>query len=247
MTQLDLWTKLFSEPDMLLSHRDIEKSPNAETLLSRSEEDGDLNLQGGATAYNGHGNVVTGNTIATTNNDDSTSVHVPQASSFDLNQFLAKLGIDLFSVPNSQLSLDQLLSLHSRQTMAELPLSSPTTSPPSSQDATSLLSAERVHSCKPFVHTSQSSDTHYSPSFPNTDPNATTAVTPIEHKRIRNTASSTRSRMKKKERQEALEEMAKELETRENTLRRECEDLRRENSWLKGLVVHVTGAQLAST
>jgi hypothetical protein len=53
--------------------------------------------------------------------------------------------------------------------------------------------------------------------------------------------------MKKKERQEALEEMAKELETRENTLRRECEDLRRENSWLKGLVVHVTGAQLAST
>jgi hypothetical protein len=52
--------------------------------------------------------------------------------------------------------------------------------------------------------------------------------------------------MKKKEREAALEKKSKELEVRVNELERECEGLRRENGWLKGLVVGVTGAQPAS-
>jgi hypothetical protein len=48
--------------------------------------------------------------------------------------------------------------------------------------------------------------------------------------------------MKKKEREAALEGKAKELETKVTELERECEGLRRENGWLKGLVVGVTGA-----
>ena len=40
----------------------------------------------------------------------------------------------------------------------------------------------------------------------------------------------------------ALEGKAKELEERVAELERECETLRRENDWLKGLVVGVTGS-----
>jgi hypothetical protein len=47
--------------------------------------------------------------------------------------------------------------------------------------------------------------------------------------------------MKKKEREAALEKKSKELEMRVTELERECEGLRRENGWLKGLVVGVTG------
>ncbi|KIY50153.1 hypothetical protein FISHEDRAFT_71769 [Fistulina hepatica ATCC 64428] len=70
------------------------------------------------------------------------------------------------------------------------------------------------------------------------------SVTPVsasDDKRRRNTAASARFRLKKKEREAALESKAKELENRVNELERECEGLRRENGWLKGLVVGVTG------
>ncbi|KAH9839134.1 uncharacterized protein C8Q71DRAFT_748060 [Rhodofomes roseus] len=63
-----------------------------------------------------------------------------------------------------------------------------------------------------------------------------------EDKRRRNTAASARFRLKKKEREAALERKAKELEVRVGELEKECEALRRENGWLKGLVVGVTGA-----
>ncbi|EJD02631.1 uncharacterized protein FOMMEDRAFT_68916, partial [Fomitiporia mediterranea MF3/22] len=68
------------------------------------------------------------------------------------------------------------------------------------------------------------------------------ALSPQEDKRRRNTAASARFRLKKKEREAALERRAAELESRVTTLERECEGLRRENGWLKGLVVGVTGA-----
>jgi len=70
-------------------------------------------------------------------------------------------------------------------------------------------------------------------------------VSAAEDKRRRNTAASARFRLKKKEREAALEGRAKELEARVNELERECEGLRRENGWLKGLVVGVTGAAQA--
>ncbi len=69
-----------------------------------------------------------------------------------------------------------------------------------------------------------------------------TPLSAVEDKRRRNTAASARFRLKKKEREAALESKAKELETKVVELERECEALRRENGWLKGLVVGVTGA-----
>ncbi|KAE9394982.1 hypothetical protein BT96DRAFT_772183, partial [Gymnopus androsaceus JB14] len=58
-----------------------------------------------------------------------------------------------------------------------------------------------------------------------------------EDKRRRNTAASARFRQKKKEREAALEAKAKELQDQVTGLEKECETLRRENNWLKGLVV----------
>ena len=71
-------------------------------------------------------------------------------------------------------------------------------------------------------------------------------LTAAEDKRRRNTAASARFRLKKKEREAALEGKAKELETKVTELERECEGLRRENGWLRGLVVGVTGAAQGS-
>jgi len=76
---------------------------------------------------------------------------------------------------------------------------------------------------------------------PDAVPVISTSLTPAEDKRRRNTAASARFRMKKKEREVALEKKSKELEIRVTELERECEGLRRENGWLKGLVVGVTG------
>ncbi|KAJ3881099.1 hypothetical protein F5051DRAFT_127627 [Lentinula edodes] len=74
-----------------------------------------------------------------------------------------------------------------------------------------------------------------------------TTLTTAEDKRLRNTAASARFRLKKKEREIALDRKTKELEARVNELEKECEGLRRENGWLKGLVVGVTrGAQNSS-
>jgi hypothetical protein len=86
------------------------------------------------------------------------------------------------------------------------------------------------------------------PGTPNTSGSAvdspsflTTPLSAAEDKRRRNTAASARFRLKKKEREAALETKAKDLETKVVELERECEALRRENGWLKGLVVGVTG------
>lgn len=77
---------------------------------------------------------------------------------------------------------------------------------------------------------------------PASPPPSDTPMTAAEDKRRRNTAASARFRAKKKEREAALEQRAKELEVRVGELERECEALRRENGWLKGLVVGVTQA-----
>lgn len=73
-------------------------------------------------------------------------------------------------------------------------------------------------------------------------PPGLTPLSAAEDKRRRNTAASARFRLKKKEREAALETKSKELESKVVELERECEALRRENGWLKGLVVGVTGA-----
>lgn len=79
-------------------------------------------------------------------------------------------------------------------------------------------------------------------------PRPMTPVTAAEDKRRRNTAASARFRAKKKEREVAMERKARDLDDRVLELERECESLRKENGWLKGLVVGATtgdGADLA--
>lgn len=58
-----------------------------------------------------------------------------------------------------------------------------------------------------------------------------------EDKRRRNTAASARFRVKKKQREQALEQSAKELRERVAQLESEVGQLRTENTWLKGLIV----------
>jgi hypothetical protein len=85
------------------------------------------------------------------------------------------------------------------------------------------------------------SPTDTSPANSPNEYNSTTPPSAAEDKRRRNTAASARFRLKKKEREAALEKRAKELEVKVSELEKECEGLRRENGWLKGLVVGVTG------
>jgi len=91
-------------------------------------------------------------------------------------------------------------------------------------------------------HESQSPPAHHTASGTKGKNDISTPITASEDKRRRNTAASARFRLKKKEREQAMERRAKELESRVGELERECEALRRENGWLKGLVVGVTGS-----
>lgn len=62
-----------------------------------------------------------------------------------------------------------------------------------------------------------------------------------EDKRRRNTAASARFRVKKKQREQALEQTAKELENKNLLLEQRIARLETENEWLRGLVVEKNG------
>ncbi|KAF8447957.1 hypothetical protein L210DRAFT_3641812 [Boletus edulis BED1] len=175
------------------------------------------------------------------------------APPFDINALLAGVGIDPFLTPipppaqhsapqqvHHVPSLAQLLALHAAQSSAfPVPLPSTATSPtvPTTPDPPP---AKRARAPKIPSSTDSNSDSHQEST--QSEPTAPAAT---EDKRRRNTAASARFRLKKKEREAALERRAKELEDRVVELERECEGLRRENGWLKGLVVGVTGAGAA--
>jgi hypothetical protein len=251
--QLDLWTNLSFESDEPLVRNDAEKYFSSKRFSSGVDEDEeeDIDSREGAATHEGHENVVTGTTV--NNGGGGISTHAPPGLNFDLNHFLAGFGIDPYNVPPPQPagapSLVQLLSLNSQVPAAYPPAARGVSSAATTQqqDALSFPPAKRARSRKASVSTVESPDTPYDTSFPDSEPNTTTPVTPAEDKRRRNTAASARFRMKKKEREAALEKKAKELEVRVNELERECEGLRRENGWLKGLVVGVTGAQPPSS
>ncbi|KAJ7594463.1 hypothetical protein C8J56DRAFT_926824 [Mycena floridula] len=213
--QLDLWTNL---------PFDAEEGP----LLPRHpEEDEEEQLRIGESAlHQGHANVVTATSL-----DRS-----PPPPSFDLQSFLSTFGIDHYAnqrpgeqsiLPNSTStpSLAQLLAIS--QQHGVLPPQNVSSSYKSDEPP-----SKRARTRKASVSTVDSPE----------DGDSTVPLSASEDKRRRNTAASARFRLKKKEREAALESKAKELETRVNELERECEGLRRENGWLKGLVVGVTGA-----
>lgn len=211
--------------------------------------------------HDGHVNVVTGTNLGSNQPAQHTTVH-PSHQSFDLNAFLAGFGIDPFAVPpphqqsaaSTAPSLAQILALHANHApgfhTALTPLVSPYPSTPRDRGTFARPAAPASVSDDGYPTTKRSRSRKASISSP-TSPDEYREETPSaggnplnasEDKRRRNTAASARFRLKKKEREAALEGKAKELETRVNELERECDGLRRENDWLKGLVVGVTGA-----
>ena len=249
--QLDLWTNLAFESDEPLPR-------DEENFLSRkkkkdTEDEENLNPAHGVAFHDSHENVVTGTTLPMARNG-------PTNTNFDLNQFLTGIGIDPYSSPqnaSSKLggvpSLVQLLSLYPQNAGTNVPstIHNTTLPPRATQGSPSQPPAKRARSrSRASVSTEESPITPIESSSGEGLDNefgSVNAISAAEDKRRRNTAASARFRMKKKEREAALEKKAKDLEGRVNELERECEGLRRENGWLKGLVVGVTGAQPVST
>jgi len=62
-----------------------------------------------------------------------------------------------------------------------------------------------------------------------------------EDKRRRNTAASARFRVKKKQREQALEKTAKEMDEKAQKLEKRVQELEMENRWLKGLITEKEG------
>ncbi|PSR99038.1 hypothetical protein PHLCEN_2v4195 [Hermanssonia centrifuga] len=266
--QLDLWTNLnFQSDEPLISRKDAHSQKRRGSVTTNDDvEDGDrynmseeeLQNTGKVAETQSHENVVTGTIIPP--QPAQAQGGGPHLPPFDIGSILAGFGIDPFQMPSSVSSipppavtpsLAQLLSFHSAAPMRPLtiPTSQPATQTGPSQPSTPVEQATNVSYPAPKrARTSRSSISESpsevtSPISPDADETpSTTPLTAAEDKRRRNTAASARFRLKKKEREAALEKKAKELEVRVSELEKECEALRRENGWLKGLVVGVTGA-----
>ncbi|KAF2771372.1 hypothetical protein EJ03DRAFT_358982 [Teratosphaeria nubilosa] len=65
-----------------------------------------------------------------------------------------------------------------------------------------------------------------------------------EDKRRRNTAASARFRVKKKQREQALEKQTKEMSEKVQLLEGKVQQLEMENKWLKGLITEKTGGEV---
>ncbi|EMD33713.1 hypothetical protein CERSUDRAFT_117789, partial [Gelatoporia subvermispora B] len=232
-----------------------------EDLDRYNEQDDDL-ARGGIAETTAHENVVTGTVLPPTG--FAHAAHPVPAPTpalpapgmhaglpLDFNSLLAGFGLDPFSIPSVQPqptaapnSLAQLLSLHAaafrpQQPPAPQPIAHHTQLPPlqtqSPATPAPAAPAKRARTSRASISSvDQHSD---SPMSPDDDRSSATPLNSTEDKRRRNTAASARFRLKKKEREAALEKKAKELEIRVSELEKECEALRRENGWLKGLVV----------
>jgi len=250
--QLDLWTNIsFESDDRLLRKGDSSRRVEGKPPSDDGEDDeavakeNDLLYPGDA-----HENVVTGIPLPTQNPSQIPSSGTRQ-NQLDLAALLASFGVNPLGVqlqqqlqlqqpavggstlPQNMPSLAQLLSL-------PLPTSSqaqPSVPPSPVSDVQTQLNKQ-----SPAPKRSRVTKSPADASPLSTDsPNEHNSANPAEDKRRRNTAASARFRLKKKEREAALEKRAKELEVKVSELEKECEGLRRENGWLKGLVVGVTG------
>ena len=222
--QLDLWKNLAFNSDEPIAPRHEEHEGAAKSLM---EEEARSPVSGEKAVHHGHINIVTPANVPATPNP-SNSAAAQSASLFDIDSFLNSLGIDAFTAHTSQL---QRQSTTITPSLAQLLVLRPSEEP-------NVSTAKRARTRRVSVTSTNSNEESLPPNL---------SLSPAEDKRRRNTVASARFRLKKKEREAALEGKAKELETRVNTLERECEDLRRENGWLKGLVVGVTGAAQGPT
>jgi len=234
-----------------------------------NDQDDEGRSRGGIAETTAHENVVNPTVLPPTgvahNGHANPPVGVPAGTQMplDISSFLASFGIDPFVGPAMQQpanqaanasSIAQLLAMQATSFLPPQlnpPVSVPAVQPvpvqPAQQPQTQQQQ-QRQHSQTPVpapkrartARASVSSADTPVPESPGADDK--TSMTPTEDKRRRNTAASARFRLKKKEREAALERKARELEVRVGELEKECEALRRENGWLKGLVVGVTGA-----
>jgi len=263
--QLDIWTNIsFESDDHLLCKGDSSRPAEGKSPSDDGEDD-DVSAKESDLIYSGdaHENVVTGIPLPNQNSPPVPASGPRQIQhQLDLAALLTSFGVNPLGIqlqqqlqqqlqlqpptaagsalPPNMSSLAQLLSVPlstSPQTPTPVPVS------PAS-DVQAQLNKQPPPTPKRPRMTKSPSDTGAVPTSPadeynSTQPNAT------EDKRRRNTAASARFRLKKKEREAALEKKAKELEVKVSELEKECEGLRRENGWLKGLVVGVTGGVAA--
>lgn len=218
-------------PDLLWNNLVFDsEEPVINSKRQSRESDEDLENEangqvGEPLLHHGHVNMVTG-------------INIPEGvtqQGYDLSQFLGNFGQPPSTISPS---IVQLLALHSSVQGSAPPFPH---LPPPRQEQSPTPSADSPPAAK-RARTRKSS---ISASLADSPDDVNTSLSVTEDKRRRNTAASARFRLKKKEREAALETKAKELEGRVNELERECESLRRENGWLKGLVVGVTGAAQA--
>jgi hypothetical protein len=236
--QLHDWTNLAFESDEPVHLNDKKTGGDEATQSIHSvEDDEEDDADDGKPAQaDNHDNVVVANPVPPRPTQPRTATR--SLTAFDIGSLLAGFGVDPFVVPPMQSSattpsLAQILSLYPNAAYPH-PQSSA-----SGEDNSQPSAAKRARVRRPSAGTSDHSNDGGNPA---NEPLNDTPLTAAEDKRRRNTAASARFRMKKKEREATLEKKSKELEMRVNELERECEGLRRENGWLKGLVVGVTGA-----
>ncbi|KDQ55788.1 hypothetical protein JAAARDRAFT_37210 [Jaapia argillacea MUCL 33604] len=254
--QLDLWTNLSFQSDEPLIRKDDKKGLDLDRSRGSSDdgerygdEEEDVNTPEGTAPLEAHDNVVVGTHVPNAPVPATAIPPVPAGGvPLDFQALISGFGLDHLIPGGAQNpspttpSLAQLLSLYAGQSAA-FPTSAP--APPPTPTSTQFQEPsppvpKRARTRKVSI---TASEADYASEFPDLDPNTSTPLTAAEDKRRRNTAASARFRLKKKEREQALEKKSKELEGRVNELERECEALRRENGWLKGLVVGVTGVQ----
>lgn len=230
--QLDLWTNLTFDVD--------ENSPSRKDegkFHSKKAEDDEsqVNVSSESAFHDRHDVVNLGSDISGNSSQPNAP---PQSQSFDLNALLSGIGLDLYANVAQQTNTATYSPISSTISPSQSSLAR--ASSPAVSVTASATSEEPPTKRSRARKTSISSSDNLSP-----DVQAGVANAAAEDKRRRNTAASARFRLKKKEREAALEGKAKELEARVSELERECEGLRRENGWLKGLVVGVTGAAQA--
>ncbi|KAF9653960.1 hypothetical protein BDM02DRAFT_1142939 [Thelephora ganbajun] len=259
--QLDLWTTIpFESDDHMLRKGDSSRPAEGKSPSDDGDDDegsakeSDILYPGDA-----HENVVTGIPLPSQNSTPVSASGPRQVhTQLDLAALLTSFGVNPLGIQLQQ-QLQQQLQL---QPPAPAGPTLPTNMPPLVQLLSLPVSTSLL--AQTSIPASPASDTQtqlnkQSPPVSKrtrvTKPSADTGAVPIntpsdhnstplnaaEDKRRRNTAASARFRLKKKEREAALEKKAKELEVKVSDLEKECEGLRRENGWLKGLVVGVTG------
>jgi hypothetical protein len=239
--QLDLWANLAFDSDDPLSPRHEEHKSAANSITEEEEEESRSPISWEKAVRDGHVNVVTPASVPASQNPNH-FVAAQFASLFDVDSFLNSLGIDAFTDHTSQLQHQHTTITPSLPRPSYIPEFA--AGPRYNVDAMVPLTLTRpasILSEEPNVPTSKRSRTRRvpvtSPESPNTGEPSTLNLRPVEDKRRRNTAASARFRLKKKEREAALESKEKELEIKTNELEKECKGLRRENEWLKGLLV----------